>query len=1028
MPAPLPRQLRDELSAYGILHAKSLRGKARPETVDYLDLISDESDEGEDVRLLPDAVAENQDRPLLYVVNKANLSTDTTQYEVDLRSVRRSLGSRGERAYLGIIEPGQLTVIPISLDPKLPKPEVYEKGTGEALTFFSRLSLGQYKGTGEPTSPDYVYDEMFKLLENSADRLVGAHKLNHGDVLSLVGRALFFRFLCDRKIVKPGSLKSVAPNATSLVACFDSPENAADTCLWLDETFNGDFLPLTEKGVLTFFKTIGQQSNGKVFDHLGAILHGHQPSGTGYQQVFEWAKFDFAHVPIGLLSQVYEAFSWKWSPDAQGTSVHYTPKRIADYLVEEAFHDLPKPEAARVLDPACGAGIFLVLAFRRLYQALWKTEAKRPDTAAIRRILETQLQGFDVSESALRLAALSLYLTAIELDPDPVPPSKLRFKNLRDRVLFNCRRQGTDYDSGPILGSLGEHVDKQNHQTFDLILCNPPWTSLSTDGVLFKNQEEKDAYKDRIEELANQFTKISQDVLTRRGLPVLAQKYQNPDNVPDLPFVWRSMEWCRPNGRIGMVLPGRNLFKQEPVPSKARETLFRAIAVTGILNCSNLSDTNVWPEMNQPFFLLFACNRIPKASANLRWVTPHCDLSLNSKGEVRVDSESNEILSPQATFQESWLWKALAIGTMLDVDVIRRVKAVNAPTLQEYWHGDLGLVSSNGYQIKAAQPQSDASFLKGMPDLNATDLFPFLVDISRLDLFARDTAFRPRNREVYRAPLVLVRGFPSARRSEGLALLSLADVAYNESFDGYSAAHFPDGESLARYIQLFVHSIVWQHYVLMTTPKLGVERREFYKADLDKVPIVPFDRLKPDQRTLVKNLSDRLISNDLTVFDEIDFLFAALYGLNKYDLEVIRETLDTSLPYNESRERACGDPKPEQKKAFAARLESSLRPFLRKLDEKAEVNLWKPTSAMEEGAPYSVLLCGTEKRKIEFSEEFFCEKVLSLANETGASRVIFEVKNGLVIAVLNQQRYWTLSRARLCATEILQHHMAAFRR
>jgi len=1025
MPAPLPRQLRDELSAYGILHAKQLRGKAKPEAVDYLDLISDESDERDDVRLLPDAVAENQDRPLLYVVNKANLSTDSAQYEIDLRSVRRSLGSRGERAYLGIIEPGHLTVLPISLDPKLPKPEVYEKGTGEALTFFSRLSLGQYKGTGEPTSPDYVYDEMFKLLENSADQLVRAHKLNHGDVLSLVGRALFFRFLCDRKIVKPGSLKCIAPSATNLVECFDTPENAADTCLWLDETFNGDFLPLTEKGALTFFKKIGQQSNGKVFEHLGAILHGHQPSGTGYQQVFEWAKFDFAHVPIGLLSQVYEAFSWKWSPDAQGTSVHYTPKRIADYLVEEAFHDLPKPEAARVLDPACGAGIFLVLAFRRLYQALWKAEGKRPDTAAIRKILETQLQGFDVSESALRLAALSLYLTAIELDPEPAPPSKLRFKNLRDRVLFNCRRPGIDFNTGPILGSLGEHVDKRNNQAFDLILCNPPWTSLSTDGV---PPAEKEAYKPRIEELANQFTKLSQDVLTRRGLPVLAQNYQNPDNVPDLPFVWRSMEWCRPNGRIGMVLPGRNLFKQEPIPCKARETLFRAISVTGILNCSNLSDTKVWPEMNQPFFLLFACNRIPRANANLRWVTPHCDLSLNSKGEVRVDSKSVALLCPQATFQESWLWKALALGTMLDVDVVRRVKAINAPTLQEYWHGDLELVSSNGYQIKASQPQSDASFLKGMPDLNATDLFRFLVDVSRLDEFAHDTAFRPRNREVYRAPLVLVRGFPSAQRSRGLALLSFSDVVYNQSFHGYSAAKHAEGESLVRYIQLFVHSVIWQHYVLMTSPKIGVERREFYKTDLDSCLIIPFDRLDECQQKLVGVLSDRLIANDETVFEEIDSLFTGLYGLTKHDLEVIRDTLDTSLPYNDVRERACDDPTPEQKRAFAARVESLLRPFLRKLDEKADVKLWTPTSATEESAPYSVLLCGTEKRKIEFSEEFFCEKVLSLANETGASRVIFEVKNGLVIAVLNQQRYWTLSRARLCATEILQHHMTAFRR
>src|SRR5438034_11334683 len=130
MPAPLPLNLGDELSAYGVLHVTPLRGEPTPATVDYLDLISEDSDQGNGANLLPDAVAENQGRPLLYVVNKAHLSSDPAQYNTDLGSVRRSLGSRGERAFLGIIEPGQLTVAPISLDPNLPTPAIYRTATG----------------------------------------------------------------------------------------------------------------------------------------------------------------------------------------------------------------------------------------------------------------------------------------------------------------------------------------------------------------------------------------------------------------------------------------------------------------------------------------------------------------------------------------------------------------------------------------------------------------------------------------------------------------------------------------------------------------------------------------------------------------------------------------------------------------------------------------------------------------------------------------------------------------------------------
>ncbi len=142
------------------------------------------------------------------------------------------------------------------------------------------------------------------------------------------------------------------------------------------------------------------------------------------------------------MSQVYEAFSWEWTPkEAKKTSQRYTPRNIAVTLTEEVLDELPGITNCKILDPACGAGVFLVLAFRRLYFERWKKtkKAKRPGTKDIREILENQLVGLDISESALKLAALSLYLTAIELDPEPTPPDKLRFKKVRGHVLYNVR-------------------------------------------------------------------------------------------------------------------------------------------------------------------------------------------------------------------------------------------------------------------------------------------------------------------------------------------------------------------------------------------------------------------------------------------------------------------------------------------------------------------------------------------------------------------------------------------------------------
>src|SRR5258705_8558912 len=50
------------------------------------------------------------------------------------------------------------------------------------------------------------------------------------------------------------------------------------------------------------------------------------------------------------------------------------------------------------------------------------------------------------------------------------------------------------------------------------------------------------------------------------------------------------------------------------------------------------------------------------------------------------------------------------------------------------------------------------------PDVNNTGRFNFKVDASLLNEFSHPTAFRPRERELYMAPLVLVKGFVGITR------------------------------------------------------------------------------------------------------------------------------------------------------------------------------------------------------------------------------------------------------------------------
>ena len=127
--------------------------------------------------------------------------------------------------------------------------------------------------------------------------------------------------------------------------CFASAKSSKLICEWLDRTFNGDLLPLADKRYRHFFTGLGGDAD-TVFGCLTNVLY---RAPDGQLPIAEtWSAIDFAHVPVGLLSEVYEQFAHEHGPllDASAPrsrklarveSIHYTPHRIAKFMVEEAL-------------------------------------------------------------------------------------------------------------------------------------------------------------------------------------------------------------------------------------------------------------------------------------------------------------------------------------------------------------------------------------------------------------------------------------------------------------------------------------------------------------------------------------------------------------------------------------------------------------------------------------------------------------------------------------------------------------------
>ena len=942
-----------------------------PEHIRYLDLLR--SALPDDAR--PAAVVELRGRPVIFVARGDR--------PLRLPPLRRALALRADGAFLGIVEPGRLRVRTVELNPESEQ-EILVASIDDpnAATVIPELALRPPKTTEQVTA---VHNLLFSLLDSATAAMAQAG-LPADDALSLAGRALFLRFLVDRSVIGPTDVRHVCSEASSFEQCFDTTENLAATSRWLDRTFNGDLLPLTsavDGGDANWLPRLSASARKRVSNTLTLIMHRAEPSG---QLRLDWGDLDFAHVPTGLLSQVYERHSQRYYNAARETSVYYTPRSIAEYMVAEAFAAMDEPHSARVLDPAVGGGVFLVAAFRRLVEARWRHDGRRPTTRTIRSILNRQLAGFEINEAALRLTALSLYLTALELDPHPHPITELRFQNLRGVVLFDVNSNGgTAYQ----LGSLGPAVTRHHDGAYDLVIGNPPWTALK------RNESYRAAMLDGIRPIARE----------RLG-PARAANFTIPDDVPDLAFVWRSLGWAKPHAHVAFAVHGRLLFKQAPAGRQARADLFQAFRVTGILNGAALRQTDVWPDVDAPFALIFGRNELPPDDNAFYFVSPDREDLLNRRGAVRIDPAAATIVQQKEAIRTPYILKTLFRGTTLDLAVIEKISAHAPLSLEEYWK-NLGLHSGHGFQLGgSARAQQSAGLLHGLPRLTKTEFDSYRIRTTKLPRFTRPTLLYPRRREIYRAPLVLVPKTPSPERAVPRAAIALDDVAFNESFYGYSAAGHKNAELLARYLLLILNSDLPIYLALLTSGQFGTERDALYKADLEQLPIRPLAELTTAQTTQVKKLSDSVLAGTAE-WNDINAFVAQLYGLNRWDREVMRDTLAVAAPFAGARRRAQQRSSDTDINAFARRLAHDLRPFI---DGDVDVR----RAATDRSVPWVWLAVGPVEPDLD------TRPLVRAATDLAATQIIACTKNGgVAIGILNQQRYWTPTRARLLALQLL---------
>jgi hypothetical protein len=990
----------------------SLAGPATPRHIRYVDLLHADDDTSVPA-VLPDAVIEAAGSPIMYVVRQDRLG-DANETAWRLAELVRALACRADARFLAVVRPGSIDVYPVTLYEGTQHPIISASGDAmrgklHGLLSGAAIPLPNRTKRSKEISEHWLETLLFKLLSDAAHEIADtAPALTVQQVIGLVGRALFFRFLADRRIVKDDDVTSIVGELVPLESVFSNKDRLIRVCQWMDDTFNGDLLSLDDekKDYEAFVEVIGSGIS-EVCHQLSNI----QYKAVGGQMPLNWGGIHFQHVPVDLLSQVYEEFAHEFLPQlAHSTSIHYTPRRLAEVVLDGTFSAVKSApvDQVRLLDPSAGGGVFLVLALKRLVAERWKATGVRPARDVIRSILMTQLAGLDTNADALNIAALSLYLAALELDPMPSPLADLKFEKLIGKVLHPVDQATLTKQnkllSAPIsdeheltLGSLSKIVLDGFASQFDIVAGNPPWTGFK--GALGK------ALNTRLAKL------IARDSGEPKAAAIRARY-----GSPDVAFLLAAKIWAKPGGAIGFALHGRLLF--QPKSFALRQHIFKYLRVTGIMNFAALrQDPRIWGTNDAPFLLLVARNEPVQPRDSFYFVSPKREQNLTSLGQFRIDPIAATPVLLERVQNDNIALKALYKGGPLGLELLERIRSGRVLSVKTQISRE-GLEFTSGYQRgKLENRKYDSRHMIGLPEVSTQDTFG-LQRGQAAKFFSYEYVQWPRDPGIYKGPLLLLRESPKFERSARGALYCEDDVVYTESFFGLALRGGDRLQRLADLLYVISYSDLLLYYQLLSSPKFGVERDSALQTDLEEFPLIDCDKLTDFEVECLAEVAAKLRRQE-ECWDEVDQIIAQLYDLSAWDEQLIKDTLASELPFAQCVVDAGSQASDQQVSEFASTLQELLQPFV---DKSIDVISLDDVSGQSiDGWRFLRLVVGKPSSTTVSLSNTEVRYLTSAADSYWASRLTVHLDDGqAIIGVIDQSRYWTATQARVLAVDGLQ--------
>lgn len=608
-----------------------------------------------------------------------------------------------------------------------------------------------------------------------------------------------------------------------------------------------EFIEIFEnkEGVINLFRDLSKHFNGEIFklssEEESAIKNANlrkfaeflEAKTENEGQRVLWKLYSFNDLPVELISNIYENLIVEGKHKTEG--VVYTPPFLVNFLLDEVMPLTDPNTDFKILDPACGSGIFLVQAYKRLIYR-WKivNNWKKPKIGDLKELLLKNIHGIDVEEDAIRVTAFSLTLALCdELSPLEIWDN-LQFDDLKQNNLFY-----TDFFLA---------IDKnQITQKFDLVIGNPPFNITSTPSF---------------ERILSKWQK---------------QKINIPDKNPALAFLAESVDLCKENGQLCLILPS-GPFLYNLGSFGFRRHFIKKYKIDLIADFTHLSRFLFGSgKGDHPTIALFLQNESPKGD-DLLHLTVRRTKSVKEKVWIELDKYDFHYVPLEVALsndkENNLIWKSNFIGGGRIFSLSKKLEKIR-PKIDDY--ETFGWKIREGYQLgnkksiqrlklliskeNLSEKEKDeleklsirfkrASFITGKKSVQSKNWkLSKYKEITQMEEFFRT----PTKEEIYEPPLLLVKQIAEGKN----LLVKYSDdyLTYDEGIVGISAPLEEKSKLLS--LSNLLNSKTYLFQIIVSSSAFAIRR----SSVIDKVDIsnLPFPQ---DTESLKLNKIEQIIVDD----------------------------------------------------------------------------------------------------------------------------------------------------------------------